>query len=284
MSSRTFAELGVSPELADALRKRDIIEPFAIQDLVIGDLLEGHDVLAKAPTGSGKTLAFAIPTLDQIEPGVNNPSALILCPTRELAVQIVDEMRPAGQGPRAQGRRRLRRRRNRAAGQGRPPRPRRRRDAGSPARSARAQGAQPARGRVPRPRRGRPDARHGLSPRRRPDRPPGARRSPDDVLLGDPRRRGRQGRQGLHLRGPPPRAHARAGGHRQGPAPLPRGHPRREARGAGRRARGREGRAHARLRPHQARRRPPYQAARQARGSRSPRCTATSPKTSASGL
>ena len=94
MSSRTFAELGVSPELATALAKRDITEPFAIQSLVIGDLLDGHDVLAKAPTGSGKTLAFAIPMLDQIDPERGTPSALVLCPTRELAVQIVEESRP----------------------------------------------------------------------------------------------------------------------------------------------------------------------------------------------
>ncbi|UJA20909.1 DEAD/DEAH box helicase [Thermoleophilia bacterium SCSIO 60948] len=94
MPSRTFAELGVSPELVSALSKRGITEPFAIQSLVIGDLLEDHDVLAKAPTGSGKTLAFAVPVIDRIDPDQGTPSALVLCPTRELAVQIVEESRP----------------------------------------------------------------------------------------------------------------------------------------------------------------------------------------------
>ncbi len=91
MSSQSFADLGVSPVVVDALRARDITTPFAIQSLVIGDVLAGHDVLAKSPTGSGKTLAFAVPIVERLQATDRRPGALILAPTRELALQIVDD-------------------------------------------------------------------------------------------------------------------------------------------------------------------------------------------------
>ena len=89
----TFAELGASPAVAKALSRRGIEAPFPIQELVIADAISGRDVLAKSRTGSGKTLAFAIPILERIEPSMNRPAALVLVPTRELAVQVTDEMR-----------------------------------------------------------------------------------------------------------------------------------------------------------------------------------------------
>ncbi|MGI9098973.1 MAG: DEAD/DEAH box helicase [Solirubrobacteraceae bacterium] len=92
MSSKSFADLGVSRVVVDALRVRDIIEPFAIQNLVIPDVIAGHDVLAKSPTGSGKTLAFAVPIVERLRAAERSPGALILAPTRELALQIVDDM------------------------------------------------------------------------------------------------------------------------------------------------------------------------------------------------
>jgi ATP-dependent RNA helicase RhlE len=92
--SPSFAELGVSPRVVSALAGRGIREPFAIQRLVIADVLAGRDVLAKSPTGSGKTLAFAVPLVDRLEPGDPCPSALVLAPTRELAAQIVAETGP----------------------------------------------------------------------------------------------------------------------------------------------------------------------------------------------
>ena len=61
MSQQSFADLGVSRAVAGALAERGITEPFAIQQLVIADVLAGRDVLAKSPTGSGKTLAFGVP-------------------------------------------------------------------------------------------------------------------------------------------------------------------------------------------------------------------------------
>lgn len=91
MNNQSFADLGVSKAVCEALAKRGFKEPFAIQKKVIGDVLDGRDVLAKSPTGSGKTLAFMVPTIDVIEADDRRPAALVLAPTRELATQIVDE-------------------------------------------------------------------------------------------------------------------------------------------------------------------------------------------------
>ena len=70
------------------------ITPFAIQSLVIEDVLDGVDVLAKSPTGSGKTIAFAAPIVDVLERDARRPAALVLAPTRELVSQIVEDARP----------------------------------------------------------------------------------------------------------------------------------------------------------------------------------------------
>ncbi len=94
MSSHTFADLGISNTLARVLVAQGIERPFAIQSLVIPDVLAGEDVLAKAPTGSGKTLGFGAPIIDLLDPAQRRPAALVLAPTRELAVQIVDAVRP----------------------------------------------------------------------------------------------------------------------------------------------------------------------------------------------
>src|SRR3954447_17116695 len=93
MSSQSFADLGVSTAVAGALEARGIDSPFPIQSSVVPDVLAGRDVLAKSPTGSGKTLAFGVPMVDMIDPESSRPAALVLAPTRELATQIVDEIR-----------------------------------------------------------------------------------------------------------------------------------------------------------------------------------------------
>ncbi len=93
----TFADLGVSAPLADALAAQGITEPFAIQALTIADALSGADVLGKAKTGSGKTLAFGLPLLDRVtraEP--RRPHGLVLVPTRELANQVKEVLAPLG--------------------------------------------------------------------------------------------------------------------------------------------------------------------------------------------
>jgi ATP-dependent RNA helicase RhlE len=94
MSTQSFADLGVSPQVVRAMAARGVTHPFAIQDLVIADVLDGRDVLAKSPTGSGKTIAFAAPLADLLDPAERRPSALVLAPTRELVSQIVEEARP----------------------------------------------------------------------------------------------------------------------------------------------------------------------------------------------
>jgi superfamily II DNA/RNA helicase len=80
----------VSEAVCQARAERGIETPFQIQALVIPEALRGGDVLAKSPTGSGKTLAFAIPIIQNIEPGDARPGALVLVPTRELAAQVTE--------------------------------------------------------------------------------------------------------------------------------------------------------------------------------------------------
>jgi ATP-dependent RNA helicase RhlE len=93
MEHQTFADLGVSEVVSSELAKREITQPFAVQKMVIPDILEGHDLLAQSPTGSGKTLAFGIPMVERLKGTDVRPSALVLAPTRELAIQIVDDLR-----------------------------------------------------------------------------------------------------------------------------------------------------------------------------------------------
>jgi ATP-dependent RNA helicase RhlE len=88
----SFADLGTSKPVLDALSARSITDPFPVQELVIRDALAGHDLLVQSPTGSGKTLAFGVPLVDLLDPRDQGPQALILAPTRELAGQIVDEL------------------------------------------------------------------------------------------------------------------------------------------------------------------------------------------------
>jgi superfamily II DNA/RNA helicase len=89
----TFAELGVSAPVCAALAARDIHSPFEIQTLVMADALAGRDVLARSRTGSGKTLAFGVPIVEQLKPSGPRPAALVLVPTRELAVQVTEEIK-----------------------------------------------------------------------------------------------------------------------------------------------------------------------------------------------
>jgi len=93
MSTESFADLGVSHAVISSLSAAGITRPFAIQRSVIGDAIAGRDVIAKSPTGSGKTLAFGIPLVERISANDPRPAALVLAPTRELATQIVDEIR-----------------------------------------------------------------------------------------------------------------------------------------------------------------------------------------------
>jgi len=93
---KSFTDLGVRDALAAVLNQQGITDPFPIQEQTIPDAIAGRDVCGKAKTGSGKTLAFGLPILQSTDPGAprSQPRALVLAPTRELARQIVDVLRP----------------------------------------------------------------------------------------------------------------------------------------------------------------------------------------------
>jgi superfamily II DNA/RNA helicase len=93
----TFRDLGITPALANALNAQGITHPFPIQIATLPDALAGHDILGRGQTGSGKTLAFSLALLTNISNKVarpHKPLALILTPTRELAQQIDEVLRP----------------------------------------------------------------------------------------------------------------------------------------------------------------------------------------------
>ena len=93
----SFAALGVDPRLVDALDASGITAPFPIQALTIPDAVAGRDVCGKAKTGSGKTLAFGLPLLAMAgDAAPNHPHAVVLVPTRELALQVSEVLAPLG--------------------------------------------------------------------------------------------------------------------------------------------------------------------------------------------
>jgi superfamily II DNA/RNA helicase len=94
----SFEQLGVAPELVEVLSAQGIRTPFPVQALTIPDGIAGRDVCGKAKTGSGKTLAFGLPLLMRASTGEpHRPRALVLVPTRELAVQVADVLKPLGE-------------------------------------------------------------------------------------------------------------------------------------------------------------------------------------------
>ena len=89
----TFKDLGLSDALLRALEKKGYGYPTTIQQQAIPHFLQWRDVIAKAPTGTGKTFAFGIPMIEHVDPNLPEVQGLILAPTRELAIQIGDELR-----------------------------------------------------------------------------------------------------------------------------------------------------------------------------------------------
>jgi len=92
MTARLFSDLGLSPELLKAVARLGYEQATPIQSEAIPPILEGLDVVGQSQTGSGKTAAFALPALDRLRPEERGPQVLILCPTRELAVQVSEEI------------------------------------------------------------------------------------------------------------------------------------------------------------------------------------------------
>ena len=90
---KTFEELGVSEEIRRAIEELGFEQPMPVQEAVIPYLLgNGNDVIALAQTGTGKTAAYGIPVLQKVDPTQKEPQALILSPTRELCLQIADDL------------------------------------------------------------------------------------------------------------------------------------------------------------------------------------------------
>ena len=92
MEKRKFAELGLSAEVLKAVDKMGFEEASPIQTAVIPLLLAGKDVVGQSATGSGKTAAFGVPAVEKVDPKKKVVQVLILCPTRELAVQVAEEI------------------------------------------------------------------------------------------------------------------------------------------------------------------------------------------------
>ena len=106
MTEQTFADFGVNPLIVEALADHGIISPFPIQSMTLPVALAGHDIIGQAKTGTGKTLGFGVPLLHRAvgpgEPGyeelgeaAGKPQALIMAPTRELAVQVAGDLEMA---------------------------------------------------------------------------------------------------------------------------------------------------------------------------------------------
>ena len=93
MEQVTFQDLGLSPQILQALEQKGYGYPTRIQAEAIGPLMQWKDVIAKAPTGTGKTFAFGIPMIEHIDAASEDLQGLILAPTRDLAIQICDELR-----------------------------------------------------------------------------------------------------------------------------------------------------------------------------------------------
>jgi ATP-dependent RNA helicase DeaD len=91
MEKRPFTELGLSPESLKAVAKMGFEEASPIQTAVIPTILAGRDVVGQSSTGSGKTAAFALPAIEKVDVQQRAVQVLILCPTRELAVQVAEE-------------------------------------------------------------------------------------------------------------------------------------------------------------------------------------------------
>ena len=90
---KTFQDLGLSEAMLKALEKKGYGYPTTIQQQAIPEFMQWKDVIAKAPTGTGKTFAFGIPMIEHIDVESQEVQGLILAPTRELALQIGDELR-----------------------------------------------------------------------------------------------------------------------------------------------------------------------------------------------
>ena len=88
----SFESMGLNTTLVDALKKENITEPTDIQKRVIPEVVKGKDIIAQSGTGTGKTLAYLLPLFGKLKAELKEMQAIILCPTHELAVQIIRQI------------------------------------------------------------------------------------------------------------------------------------------------------------------------------------------------
>src|SRR4051795_5679963 len=92
VATSSFTDLPISEELRKGIAERGYTSPTPVQAAVIGPILGGRDLICRSKTGTGKTAAFGIPLLERIPGGTRKASALVLCNTRELALQVSQEL------------------------------------------------------------------------------------------------------------------------------------------------------------------------------------------------
>ena len=97
--TKTFADLGLSPEILESISEAGFVNPFPIQEAVIPLALTGADIIGQAKTGTGKTLGFGLPILNNVKRGSGKAVALVVVPTRELGIQVADELNKLSSGP-----------------------------------------------------------------------------------------------------------------------------------------------------------------------------------------
>ena len=97
--TKTFADLGLSPEILESISEAGFVNPFPIQEAVIPLALTGADIIGQAKTGTGKTLGFGLPILNNVKRGSGKAVALVVVPTRELGIQVADELSKLSSGP-----------------------------------------------------------------------------------------------------------------------------------------------------------------------------------------
>ncbi|HWQ92151.1 MAG TPA: DEAD/DEAH box helicase, partial [Clostridia bacterium] len=92
MTSKLFTDLGLAPELLKAIDRLGFEQASPIQAAAIPLLMAGKDIVGQSQTGSGKTAAFGLPAIEKVDPQLRAVQVLILCPTRELAIQVAEEI------------------------------------------------------------------------------------------------------------------------------------------------------------------------------------------------
>ena len=92
MNNSSFSDLGIQPEILKSINEMGFEAPTSIQSRAIPTIMSGKDMVGQAQTGTGKTAAFGIPAIQKADKNSKTPSVLILCPTRELAIQVTGEL------------------------------------------------------------------------------------------------------------------------------------------------------------------------------------------------